>query len=57
MISFNGIKQVMDYVLKNHGQKQKVERFVDGDARLQIGIKFLLEKCLWAIISKTIPRQ
>jgi len=30
MISFNGIKQVMDYVLKNQGQKQKVEVVSDG---------------------------
>ena len=30
MISFNGIKQVMDYVLKNQGQKQKVEVISDG---------------------------
>ena len=30
MIPFNGIKQVMDYVLKNHGQKQKVEVISDG---------------------------
>jgi len=30
MISFNGIKQTMDYVLKNQGQKQKVEVISDG---------------------------
>ena len=30
MMPFNGIKQVMDYVLKNQGQKQKVEVIVDG---------------------------
>jgi hypothetical protein len=30
MISFNGIKQAMDYVLKNQGQKQKVEVISDG---------------------------
>jgi len=30
MIPFNGIKQVMDYVLKNQGQKQKVEVISDG---------------------------
>ena len=30
MISFDGIKQVMDYVLKNQGQKQKVEVISDG---------------------------
>jgi len=30
MISFNGIKQTMDYVLKNQGQKQKVEVIADG---------------------------
>ena len=30
MIQFNGIKQVMDYVLKNQGQKQKVEVISDG---------------------------
>ena len=30
MISFNGIKQVMDYVLKNQGQNQKVEIIYDG---------------------------
>ncbi len=30
MIPFNGIKQVMDYILKNHGQKQKVEVISDG---------------------------
>ena len=30
MISFNGIKQVMDYVLKNQGQKQKIEVISDG---------------------------
>ena len=30
MKSFNGIKQVMDYVLKNQGQKQKVEVISDG---------------------------
>ena len=30
MISFNGIKQVMDYVLKNQGQNQKVEVIYDG---------------------------
>ena len=27
---FNGIKLVMDYVLKNQGQKQKVEVISDG---------------------------
>ena len=27
---FNGIKQVMDYILKNQGQKQKVEVISDG---------------------------
>jgi len=30
MISFDGIKQVMDYVLKNQGQNQKVEVISDG---------------------------
>jgi nickel-dependent lactate racemase len=30
MIQFNGIKQAMDYVLKNQGQKQKVEVIPDG---------------------------
>ena len=30
MKPFNGIKQVMDYVLKNQGQKQKVEVISDG---------------------------
>jgi hypothetical protein len=30
MIPFDGIKQVMDYVLKNQGQKQKVEVISDG---------------------------
>jgi len=30
MIPFNGIKQVMDHVLKNQGQKQKVEVISDG---------------------------
>ena len=30
MIPFNGIKQAMDYVLKNQGQKQKVEVISDG---------------------------
>jgi len=30
MISLNGIKQAMDYVLKNQGQKQKVEVISDG---------------------------
>ena len=30
MISFNGIKQVMDYILKNQGQNQKVEVISDG---------------------------
>ena len=30
MISFNGIKQAIDYVLKNQGQKQKVEVISDG---------------------------
>ena len=30
MIPFNGIKQVMDYVLKNQGQNQKVEVIYDG---------------------------
>jgi hypothetical protein len=30
MLSFNGIKQAMDYVLKNQGQKQKVEVISDG---------------------------
>ena len=30
MKPFNGIKQVMDYVLKNQGQKQKVEVVTDG---------------------------
>ena len=30
MKSFNGIKQAMDYVLKNQGQKQKVEVISDG---------------------------
>ena len=30
MIPFNGIKQVMEYILKNHGQKQKVEIITDG---------------------------
>ena len=34
MISFNGIKQVMDYVLKNKGQKQKVEVVSDGSRTL-----------------------
>ena len=28
--SFNGIKQVMDYILKNQGQKQKIEIISDG---------------------------
>jgi len=30
MIPFNGIKQVMEYILKNQGQKQKVEVIADG---------------------------
>ena len=30
MIQFNGIKQVMEYILKNQGQKQKVEVITDG---------------------------
>jgi len=30
MIQFDGIKQVMDYVLKNQGQNQKVEIISDG---------------------------
>ena len=30
MIPFNGIKQVMDHVLKNQGQNQKVEVISDG---------------------------
>jgi len=30
MMSFDGIKQVMDYILKNQGQKQKVEVISDG---------------------------
>ena len=30
MIPFNGIKQVMDYILKNQGQRQKVEVISDG---------------------------
>ena len=30
MIPFDGIKQVMDYVLKNQGQNQKVEVISDG---------------------------
>ena len=30
MIPFNGIKQVMEYILKNQGQKQKVEVISDG---------------------------
>jgi len=30
MKSFNGIKQVMDYVLKDQGQNQKVEVNSDG---------------------------
>ena len=30
MKPFNGIKQVMDYILKNQGQKQKVEVISDG---------------------------
>jgi len=30
MIPFDGIKQVMDYVLKNQGQNQKVEVIYDG---------------------------
>ena len=30
MIPFNGIKQVMDHILKNQGQKQKVEVISDG---------------------------
>ena len=30
MKPFNGIKQIMDYVLKNQGQKQKVEVISDG---------------------------
>jgi len=30
MMSFDGIKQVMDYILKNQGQKQKVEVICDG---------------------------
>jgi len=30
MISFNGIKQAMDHVLKNQGQKQKVEVISDA---------------------------
>jgi len=30
MIPFNGIKQVMEYILKNQGQKQKVEVITDG---------------------------
>ena len=30
MIPFDGIKQVMDYVLKNQGQKQKAEVISDG---------------------------
>jgi len=36
MIPFNGIKQAMDYVLKNQGQKQKVEIISDG-ARTILG--------------------
>ena len=34
MIPFNGIKQVMEYILKNHGQKQKVEIITDGSRTL-----------------------
>ena len=30
IIPFNGIKQVMDYILKNQGQRQKVEVISDG---------------------------
>jgi len=30
MIPFDGIKQVMDYILKNQGQNQKVEVISDG---------------------------
>ena len=30
MMSFDGTKQVMDYILKNQGQKQKVEVISDG---------------------------
>ena len=30
MISFNGIKRVMDYILKNQGQNQKVQVISDG---------------------------
>ena len=30
MIPFNGIKQVMEYILKNQGQKQKIEIISDG---------------------------
>ena len=36
MKPFNGIKQVMDYILKNQGQKQKVEVISDG-ARTLLG--------------------
>ena len=36
MKPFNGIKQVMDYILKNRGQKQKVEVISDG-ARTLLG--------------------
>jgi nickel-dependent lactate racemase len=36
MMSFDGIKQVMDYILKNQGQKQKVEVISDG-ARTLLG--------------------
>ena len=36
MKQFNGIKQVIDYVLKNQGQNQKVEIISDG-ARTLLG--------------------
>jgi len=36
MKPFNGIKQIMDYILKNQGQKQKVEVISDG-ARTLLG--------------------